>query len=85
MELKQRELEQFEIDKKLQAGVIEYSSSEWASPIMFDRNKDGRLRFWVYYRRLNKMTVKECYPILRMDEAIDSLGDAKVFTTLDAY
>ena len=82
---KTRELEEFEIDKQLKAGVIEPSNSEWAAPVLFAPKKDGRLRFCIDYRRLNTITVKDSYPIPRMDECIDSLGDAKVFTTLDAY
>lgn len=45
----------------------------------------GLLRFCIDYRKLNDATVKDSYPIHRMDESIDSLGQAKVFTTLDAY
>lgn len=46
--------------------------------------KDGTLRFCVDYRRLNALTVRDSYPIPRMDECIDSLADATIFTTLDA-
>ena len=67
----QRELEQFEIENQLQSSVIEPSSSEWTSLILFVTKKDGRLQFCVDYRRLNTMTVKDCYPIPRMDEGID--------------
>ena len=52
---------------------------------MFAPKKDGRLRFCIDYRKLNLMTIKDSYPIPRMDECIDSLGNASVFTTLDAY
>ncbi len=44
---------------------------------------DGSLPFCVEYRRLNTLTVRDAYPLPRMDECIDSLGDACVFTTLD--
>jgi len=44
---------------------------------------DGSVRFCIDYRKLNLMTVKDAYPIPRMDECIDSLGDARVFSTLD--
>ena len=44
---------------------------------------DGSLRFFIDYRRLNSMTVRDAYPIARMDECIDSLGDTVIFSTLD--
>lgn len=63
--------------------VIEPSPSEWASPVVFARKKDGTMRFCVDYRRLNAMTVPESYPIPRMDECLDSLGEAEIFSSLD--
>lgn len=45
--------------------------------------QDGTPRFFVDYRRLNLATVKDAYPIPRMDDCLDSLGDAQVFSTLD--
>ena len=65
--------------------MIEPLNSDWAAPVLFAPKKDGRLRFCIDYRRLNEITVKDSYPIPRMDECIDSLGDAAVFTSLDAY
>ncbi len=82
---KTRELVQFEVNKQLKAGVIEPVQSEWAAPVLFDPKKDGKLRFCVDYRKLNTLTVRDSYPLPRMDECIDSLGEATVFTTLDAY
>ena len=82
---KTRELEEFEVKKQLAAGVIEPSNSEWAAPVLFAPKKDDRLRFCIDYRKLNTMTIKDSYPLPRMDECIDSLGDARIFTTLDAF
>ncbi len=45
---------------------------------------DGSSRFCVEYRRLNALTKRDPYPIPRMDECVDSLGDAVVFSALDA-
>ena len=82
---KTRELEQAEVDKQLKAGVIEPAMSEWAAPVLFAPKKDGKLRFCIDYRKLNSMTVKDTYPLPRMDECIDSLGESEYFTTLDAF
>ena len=76
---KTRELEEFEIDKQLKAGVIEPSNSEWAAPVLLAPKKDGRLRFCIDYSRLNTITVKDSYPIPRMDECIDSLEDKSLY------
>eukprot|EP00171_Calliarthron_tuberculosum_P023710 IDg23710t1 len=46
--------------------------------------KDGSLRFCIDYRRLNAVTKRDSYPLPRMDDCIDSLGTANIFTTLDA-
>jgi hypothetical protein len=62
----------------LQAGVIEPATSEWASPVILVPKPDGSLRFCIDYRKLNAITVRDTYPLPRMDECIDYLGDAVV-------
>ena len=54
-----------------------------ASPFFFVKKKDGTLRPVQDYRKLNKMTVKNCYPLPLIQELIDKLKDAKVFTKMD--
>jgi Reverse transcriptase (RNA-dependent DNA polymerase) len=78
-----RVAEKTEIDRMLAQQVIEPATCEWASPIALVPKPGGTLRFCVDYRRLNMITVPDTYPLPRMDECIDSLGDAVVFTTLD--
>ena len=78
-----RAVEKTEIERMLKEGVIEPSSSEWAIPVVLVPKKDGTLRFCVDYRRLNALTRRDSYPIPRMDECIDSLGDTTIFSTLD--
>ncbi len=57
--------------------------SEWASPGAIAPEHDGSARCCVDYRNLNASTIRESYPIPRMDDLIDSLGEAKILTTLD--
>jgi hypothetical protein len=78
-----RVAEKTEIDRMLAQQVIEPATCEWASPIVLAPKSDGTLRLCVDYRRLNMITVPDTYTLQRMDECIDSLGDAVVFTTLD--
>jgi Reverse transcriptase (RNA-dependent DNA polymerase) len=78
-----RVAEKTEIDRMLAQQVIEPATCEWVSPIVLVPKPDGTLRFCVDYRRLNMITVPDTYPLPRMDECIDSIGDAVVFTTLD--
>ena len=67
----------------LQAGVIEPSTSAWASPVVLVPKKYMSVRFCVDYRRLNAVTFRDSYPLPRMDNYIDSLEEALVLTTLD--
>jgi len=64
-------------------GVIKPSQSEWSFPVVMVPKPDGSPRFCVDYRRLNDVTVKDTYPLPRMDDCIDFLGEASVFSMLD--
>jgi len=67
----------------LESKVVRPRTSEWASPVVVVPKKDESPRFCVDFRRLNAVTKKDSYPIPRMEDCIDSLGDARVFSTLD--
>ena len=75
------------IEEKLkemtQQTIIGPSNSPWASPVVLAPKKDGTLRFCVDYRKLNAMTVRDAYPIPRIDDTLDSLQEAKFVSTLD--
>jgi hypothetical protein len=71
------------VDTMLNAGVIEEGNGAWGFPVVLVRKKDGEVRFCVDYRALNKITEKAVYPLPRIDETLEALGGALLFTTLD--
>jgi hypothetical protein len=73
-----------EVSRMLNEKVIETSSGEWASPVFLIPKPDGTVQFCVDYRRVNSLTIREQYALPRMDDCFDSLGEARVFSTLDA-
>ncbi|POM70830.1 LOW QUALITY PROTEIN: Hypothetical protein PHPALM_12681, partial [Phytophthora palmivora] len=72
-----------EVQPYLDLGLIQPSSSPWASPVLMIRKPDGGIRFCIDYRRLNAVTVKDCYPMPLIDDTLDVLGNAKLFSTMD--
>ncbi|KAG1941073.1 interleukin-1 receptor accessory protein-like 1-A [Pimephales promelas] len=75
--------EETHLKKMLDSGIVVPSSSEWASPIVLVRKKDGGVRWCVDYRQLNDLTIKDAYPLPKIEECLDVLGGAKTFSTLD--
>lgn len=76
-------LSRAEIDKMLTAGVIEPAAREWASPVAFAPKNDGTLGLSVHHRRVSTETLSNTYLVSRLDDRIDSLGIAAVFSTLN--
>ena len=72
------------LGKMLDAKLIEPSVSEWASPPVLIRKRDGTVRYAIDYRKVNSVTKKEVYPLPLIDECIDSLAGNKWFSKLDA-
>ena len=72
-----------ELFRMLKQGLIEKSRGPWASPVVLVQKKNGKLRFCVDYRPLNKVTKRDEYSLLRIDDMLDSLGGAAWFTSLD--
>ena len=72
-----------EINQYLELGLIRPSKSPWASPVLMIRKPDGGIRFCIDYRKLNSVTIKDSYPMPRIDDLLDVLGRAKLFSTMD--
>ena len=66
-----------------QLGLIEPTQSPWACGLVMAKKKGNQLRLCCDFRNLNDQTVKDAYPIPRIDESLARLGNAKYFTTLD--
>ncbi|XP_058807546.1 uncharacterized protein LOC131673522 [Phymastichus coffea] len=64
-------------------GVIEESSSSWCSPVVLKRKKDDTWRFCVDFRKLNDKTIKDSYPLPRINQTLDKLAGNSWFSTLD--
>ena len=71
------------LDDMLKTGVIEPSTSKWASPVCLVKKPDGTYRFRIDYRRVNAVSRKDGYPIPDIQDALDSLRGAIWFATLD--
>jgi RNase H-like domain found in reverse transcriptase/Reverse transcriptase (RNA-dependent DNA polymerase)/Integrase zinc binding domain/Chromo (CHRromatin Organisation MOdifier) domain/gag-polyprotein putative aspartyl protease len=83
--MSQNELEELrkQLDELIENGFIRLSRSPYAAPVIFVRKKDGSMRLCVDYRALNKITIKNKYPMPRIDDILDQLKDAKVFSKID--
>jgi hypothetical protein len=57
--------------------------SPWGAPVLFMKNKDGMLRLCVDFRQLNKVTIRNKYPLPRIDDLFDQLKDMKIFSKID--
>ena len=67
-----REL-QTQLDELLAQGFIRRSHSPWGAPVLFVKKKDGSMRLCIDYRELNKVTIRNRYPLPRIDDLFDQL------------
>ncbi|GKF57752.1 putative reverse transcriptase domain-containing protein, partial [Tanacetum coccineum] len=64
-------------------GFIRPSSSPWGAPVLFVKKKDGSFRMCIDYRELNKLTVKNRYPLSRIDDLFDQLQGSSIYSKID--
>ncbi|KAL0557201.1 hypothetical protein IC582_005719 [Cucumis melo] len=72
-----------QLQELLDKGFIRPSVSPWGAPVLFVKKKDGSMRLCIDYRELNKVTVKNRYPLPRIDDLFDQLQGATVFSKID--
>jgi hypothetical protein len=72
-----------QIDELLEKGYIRPSTSPWTAPVLFVEKKDGTKRMCIDYRALNEVTIKNKYPLPRIEDLFDQLRGASVFSKID--
>ncbi|BBN69395.1 transposable element gene, partial [Prunus dulcis] len=77
-----RELK-IQLQELVDLGFIRPSVSPWGAPVLFVRKKDGTMRLCIDYRQLNKVTIRNRYPLPRIDDLFDQLKGAKYFSKID--
>ena len=71
------------LQELMDKGYIHPSVSPWGAPVLFVRKKDGTMRMCMDYRHLNKLTIKNKYPLPRIDALFDQVKGATVFYKID--
>ena len=71
------------MNELLDEGFIRPSTSPWGAPVLFVKKKDGSLRLCIDYRQLNKVTIKNKYPLPRIDDLFDQLQGVQCFSKID--
>jgi hypothetical protein len=72
-----------QLQELLDKGFIRPSNSPWGAPVLFVKKKDGTFCLCIDYRQLNKVIVKNMYPLPRIDDLFDQLKGARVFSKID--
>jgi hypothetical protein len=72
-----------QLQELMERGFVRPSVSPWGAPVLFVKKKDGSMRLCIDYRQLNKVTIKNRYPLPRIDDLFDQLQGATVFSKID--
>ena len=72
-----------QIQELLDKGFIILSTSPWGAPVLFEKKKDKTLRLCIDYRQLNRVTIKNRYPLPRIDDLFDQLRGARVYSKIN--
>ena len=72
-----------QMEELLSKGFVKTSTSLWGAPVLFVKKKNGSLRLCIDYRQRNKVTIRNQYPLPRIDDLFDQLQGAKVFLKID--
>ena len=73
------------IQELLDKGFIRPSISPWGAPVLFDKKKDKTLRLRIDYRQLNRVTIKNRYPLPRINDLFDQFRRVRVYSKIDLY
>ena len=71
------------LEELLSKGFIRPSISPWGAPVLFVKKKDGSLQLCIDYRKLNRVTILNQYPLPRIDELFDQLQGSRVYSKID--
>jgi hypothetical protein len=84
---RQTQPERLEVERQVKElwdkGFIEPSSSPYGAPVLFVQKKDGTLRMCIDYRALNKITIRDRFPLPRIDDLLDQMAKCRIFTSFD--
>ena len=74
-----------QLHELLDRGFIRPSTSPWGAPVLFSNKKDKTLRLCINYRQLNRVTIKNRYPLPRINDLFDQLRGAQVYSKIDLH